>query len=214
MSGSKEVYLEEMREQGYSEANIDDFHKRMIPYILEKWGVPKSARLVEVGIAQGHCSISAYRAGYRNLGAVDYIDLFFKRFKDEYGIDCHNVDITRQPLPFPDDSIDAFIFFHTIEHIANGLPILSEMRRALKPGGKCFIATPDWRKRMKNFFADPTHIKPYDKAGLSRLMRMAGWKDFDVKSFGTSFGLGRLKAYRYFPEVAFTGPDILVVGTK
>jgi ubiquinone/menaquinone biosynthesis C-methylase UbiE len=213
-TSTKELYLQEMREQGYSADDIGDFHTKMIPYLLEQYAVPKSGLLVEVGIAQGHCSISAHRAGYRNLAAVDYVDVNFARFKEKYGINCHNVDITEAALPFADNSVDAFIFFHTIEHISNGMLILSEMFRATKPGGKCFIATPDWRKQVKTFFADPTHIKPYDKEGLSRLMRMAGWKNFDVRSFGTSFGLGRLKAYNYFPQVAFTGPDILVVGKK
>lgn len=211
---TKELYLEEMRDQGYSAENIDAFHTKMIPYVLEKYGVPKAGQLVEVGIAQGHCSISAYRAGYRNLAAIDYVDVNFPRFQADYGIKCFNVDITQDPIPFADNSVDAFIFFHTIEHISNGTLILSEMLRATKPGGKCFVVTPDWRKQVKTFFADPTHIKPYDKVALSRLMRIAGWKNFDVRSFGTVFGMGRLKAFVYFPQLAFLGPDILVVGTK
>ncbi len=88
------------------------------------------------------------------------------------------------------------------------------MLRVTKKGGKVFTVTPDWRKQVKTFFADPTHIKPYDKEGLSRLMRIVGWKQFDVLSFGTAFGLGRFKSYRYFPKTAFMGSDILIVGTK
>jgi len=211
---TKELYLEEMRDQGYSAENIDAFHTKMIPYVLEKYGVPKDGQLVEVGIAQGHCSISAHRAGYRNLAAVDYVDINFPRFLADYGIKCFNVDITADPIPFADNSVDAFLFFHTIEHISNATLILSEMRRATKPSGKCFVVTPDWRKQVKTFFADPTHIRPYDKIALSRLMRIAGWTNFDVRSFGTVFGMGRLKAFMYFPELAFLGPDILVVGKK
>ncbi|HEX3850049.1 MAG TPA: class I SAM-dependent methyltransferase [Polyangiaceae bacterium] len=214
MPTTKEMYLKEMREQGYSGDDIGDFHTKMIPYVLETYGVPKTAKIVEVGIAQGHCSISAYRAGYRNLNGVDYVDLNFAHLKEKFGIDCVNVDITKDKLPFADDSIDCFMFFHTIEHIADATLILSEMRRCTKPGGKCFIATPDWRKQIKTFFADPTHIKPYDKVSISRLMRIAGWENFDVLSFGTAYGLGRLKAYKYIPKVAFIGPDILVVATK
>ena len=116
---TKRLYLEEMRDQGYSAESIGDFHTKMIPYILEKYGVPKDGKLVEVGIAQGHCSISAYRAGYRNLAAVDYVDLNFPRFQADYNIKCFNVDITQQPIPFDDSSVDAFIFFHTIEHISD-----------------------------------------------------------------------------------------------
>ena len=211
---SREHYLQEMREQGYSADDIGDFHIKMIPYVLEKWGVAKNAKMCEVGIAQGHCSIAAYKAGYRNLNGVDYIDVNFKNLKDKYGIDCVNADITKDRLPFEDNTFDCFIFFHTIEHIADATLILSEMLRCLKPGGKLFLATPDWRKQVKTFFADPTHIKPYDKIALGRLMRIAGWKNFETHSFGTAYGLGRLKAYKYVPQCAFIGPDILVVATK
>jgi SAM-dependent methyltransferase len=213
-ASTKQLYLEEMRDQGYSEGNIDAFHTKMIPYVLEKYGVPKEGQLVEVGIAQGHCSISAYRAGYRNLAAIDYVDVNFQRFQSVYGIKCFDVDITKDAIPFADGSVDAFIFFHTIEHISDATLILSEMYRATKRGGKCFIATPDWRKQVKTFFADPTHIKPYDKVSLGRLMRIAGWKEFEIRSFGTVFGMGRLKAFMVLPELAFLGPDILVIGTK
>jgi SAM-dependent methyltransferase len=213
-ASTKQLYLEEMRDQGYSAENIGDFHTTMIPYVLEKYGVPKSGQLVEVGIAQGHCSISAYRAGYRNLAAVDYVDLNFARFQADFGIRCFNADITKEPLPFADGSVDAFLFFHTIEHIPDATLALSEMYRATKPGGKCFVVTPDWRKQVKTFFADPTHIRPYDKVSLGRLMRIAGWKAFDIRSFGTVFGMGRLRAYKVLPELAFLGPDILVVATK
>ena len=50
-ASTKQLYLEEMRDQGYSEATIDAFHTKMIPYVLEKYGVPKSGQLVQYGLA-------------------------------------------------------------------------------------------------------------------------------------------------------------------
>ena len=211
---TKELYIKEMKEQGYSSEKIDYFHLKMIPYLLQKNGVPIGGKVVEVGAAEGHCSISAFRAGYKNLSAVDYTDLNFKFFKNNYGMECYCVDIVKEKLPFNENSVDAFIFFHTIEHISDATLVLSEMLRSLKPGGKCFIATPDWRRQVKTFYADPTHIKPYDKESLARVMRIVGWKNLEINNFGSSFGLGRLKAYKYLPKLAFIGADLLVVGTK
>lgn len=207
-------YLREMAEQGYAMDSIDEFHLFMIPHILERHGVPKSGRLLEVGPAQGHCMISAHRAGYKNLVALDYIDTNFRTFEEKYGAECHRVDITKDDFPLRDDSIDGILFFHTIEHIADAHLCLGEMLRVLKPGGACFVATPDWRKQYKNFFADPTHIKPYDKEGLLRLMRIVGWKDVEVESWGCRFGLGRLQAYRFLPRLGMIGDDILMIGKK
>ncbi len=213
-TSSKELYIQEMKNQGYSNEQIDYFHLKMIPYLLQANGVHKEGKLVEVGAAEGHCSIAAYRAGYKNISAVDYTELNFNYFKDNYGMKCYCIDIVKEPLSFAENSVDAFIFFHTIEHISDATLILSEMLRSLKPGGKCFIATPDWRRQMKTFYADPTHIKPYDKESLARIMRITGWKNFEINNFGSAFGLGRLKAYKYFPKLAFIGSDLLAVGTK
>ncbi len=109
--GVKELYIKEMRDQGYSADSVDEFHKVMIPYLLLSNGVKKDASICEIGIAEGHCSISAYNAGYRNLSAVDYVDVNFPKFTSKYNIRCHNVDITKDKLPFADNSVDAFLFF-------------------------------------------------------------------------------------------------------
>ena len=46
--------------------------------------------------------------------------------------------------------------------------------------GVLFIATPNWARQIKTFHEDPTHIRPFIKSGLSRLLRIHGWTDFQV----------------------------------
>ena len=45
-------------------------------------------------------------------------------------------------LPFPDNSIDAFICISVLEHVKDPALAFREMYRALKPGGYCFIYVP------------------------------------------------------------------------
>lgn len=57
-----------------------------------------------------------------------------------------NVDLTDdRPLPFPDDSFDAIYSYHVLEHLTleDGLRVMREWRRVLKPGGICRVSTPD-----------------------------------------------------------------------
>jgi predicted SAM-dependent methyltransferase len=51
----------------------------------------------------------------------------------------------RRPFPFADQMIDYVYSEHMIEHLnyANGLSMLAECFRVLKPGGKLRLATPD-----------------------------------------------------------------------
>ena len=209
----KQLYLNEMKTAGYSEDNIDDFHKFIIPYLLKINGINKKARIIEIGAAEGHCILTAKFNGFENLGIVDYVDYNFDKFKSK-NIDCYNIDITKDNLPFNENEIDLFIFFHTIEHIFDPNLIISEMKRCLKKGGVMLLATPNWARQIKTFNEDPTHIRPYIKSGLDRLMRIHQWENIKVETFNTRFGFGRLKMYRYFPKLAFIGKDILVTCKK
>ena len=177
-------------------------------------GIEKSEVLAEIGPAQGHCLISAYNAGYRNLNVIDYCDYQFPFFQKEFGVKCYLADIVKDKFPLEDSSVGAYMFFHTIEHIPDAHLCLSEMLRTLKTGGWAFIVTPDWRKRFKSFYADPTHIKPYDKMSLNRLLRITGWKTIQTSSWGARFGLGRFRIFKYFPKLGMIGCDILAAARK
>lgn len=209
----KELYLNEMKETGYNEENISDFHNFIIPYLLKLNNISKNSRIIDIGAAEGHCSLTAKLNGFENLGVVDYVDYNFEKFRKKK-IDCYNVDITKEKLPFQDNSIDLFLFFHTIEHIFDPNLIISEMKRCLKINGRMILATPDWAKQIKTFNEDPTHIRPYIKSGLKRLMRIHQWNEIKVQSFGSGFGFSRLKLYKFLPSLAFIGKDILVTCKK
>ncbi len=65
--------------------------------------------------------------------------------------ECADVKADIVALPFGDGSIDAAIFYHTIEHVdrAGGLTALRELHRVLRPGGTLAIETPDRLKLIE-----------------------------------------------------------------
>lgn len=58
------------------------------------------------------------------------------------GVTYHDL---RNPLPFQNDSVDFFFSEHFFEHLAksDGLKLLGEIKRCLKPGGVSRITVPD-----------------------------------------------------------------------
>ena len=46
------------------------------------------------------------------------------------------------PLPFPSDHFAAVWACHTLEHVANIFPLMSELWHVLKPGGTLFVECP------------------------------------------------------------------------
>ena len=70
-----------------------------------------------------------------DIGAVD---------GDEENITIRQADITGC-LPFAADSLDLVTCLAVLEHIENPLPVLSECRRVLRPGGRLILTTPSER---------------------------------------------------------------------
>jgi len=60
------------------------------------------------------------------------------------------------PLPFEDESIDAILASHVLEHIKNWTGLMKECHRVLRPRGVLHIKVPEARCRAA--YADPTHI--------------------------------------------------------
>lgn len=69
------------------------------------------------------------------------------------------VDLEKGILPFDDDSVDAVIAHHILEHIGeNFLTFMKELYRVCKDGTVIDIEVP--HHRHENFFGDPTHKRP------------------------------------------------------
>ena len=75
-------------------------------------------------------------------------------------------------LPNPDQSFDVVVSFETIEHFAEHVGFLKEVRRVLRPGGLLIVSTPD----RDNYSpaeapANPFHIKEMSGAEFEALLR-------------------------------------------
>jgi len=71
------------------------------------------------------------------------------------GIKVFKTDFEKDNLLFADNYFDAVLFLETIEHLANPLKILAEIRRVVKPGGEVIISTPN----SVGLFARYSHLR-------------------------------------------------------
>jgi len=59
-------------------------------------------------------------------------------------VTIRQVDVERQPMPFADASFDVVSCFETIEHLKfTPMPMMREMNRVLKTGGRLVLTTPN-----------------------------------------------------------------------
>lgn len=92
------------------------------------------------------------------------------------GLDYSDLDFEFNKLPFENCSVDIFISLAVIEHLQNPSIFISEIFRCLKPGGMIYISTPNFQLDWKNFYNDPTHVKPYTSVSLEKLLHFFGFQ--------------------------------------
>ena len=74
-------------------------------------------------------------------------------------------------LPFPDEEYDGVILDNVLEHLMNPNPLLNEIRRVLKKGGRLIVGVPGRR----GYASDPDHKKFYDRDALRNILSSAGF---------------------------------------
>ena len=93
------------------------------------------------------------------------------------GLDIDTLNFELDALPLEDNSVDFAVSLAVIEHLSNPTIFLNEINRVLKPGGLIYLSTPNFRLDFKNFYNDPTHVKPYTPSSLEMLLSMHGYNN-------------------------------------
>lgn len=109
-------------------------------------------------------------------GTNHFSQICIKHGFEAEGIDIEQVNFEKDKLPYKNNTFNIVHFNAVLEHIKNPDNILTEIKRILKPNGLVIINTPNWQMDFKNFYNDPTHVKPYTPKSLKMLVEMYGFK--------------------------------------
>lgn len=82
-----------------------------------------------------------------------------------------------QHLPFKEDILDFVVASEVIEHIANPVQVLAEVRRVLKPEGKFLIQTPNKHVTLGKFLSSREcgHVHEFVFSELKNLLTSYGF---------------------------------------
>lgn len=102
-------------------------------------------------------------------------------------------------LPFRKDSVDGINCSHLVEHIIEPIDVLEEGKRVLKPDGVIVVRTPDLVRHFEHFYDDPSHINPFTKKKVEKILVYSGYKN--VKVIYGDCTLNWLKPLTLFPRI-------------
>jgi 2-polyprenyl-3-methyl-5-hydroxy-6-metoxy-1,4-benzoquinol methylase len=129
---------------------------------------PGSGNVLKWLVSQGHQPTAVEHSPTlaARLAAIFSIPVLVGEFE------CLEIDPARY---------DAVCSFHVIEHVSDPLEHLRAAYRAVKPGGLCFVATPNGRSLQQivapslspNF--DSAHVSVFSPQSLRLLSQQAGW---------------------------------------
>jgi 2-polyprenyl-3-methyl-5-hydroxy-6-metoxy-1,4-benzoquinol methylase len=100
---------------------------------------------------------------------------------DAVGLDINNgIDLESSALPFRNEKFDIVYMGSVIEHIEHPSVMLSQIKRVLKKYGILVVITPNIDQCKFGFYNDPTHVKPYNPAGIAEIMAIFGFEKLAV----------------------------------
>lgn len=113
----------------------------------------------------------------------------------------------RNPLPFPDGSVDYIFNEHFFEHLApeDGVKVMGDLRRVLKPGGVLRIAMPDLEGVVNTYLHVPLSEDPVIKEfNIDFVKTRAEWMNMSMRWWGHMWLYDWEELERRLGEAGFT----------
>ncbi len=143
--------------------------------------IPRGGSLLDLGSAEGGTlrRFARVRPDLRLFA----VDIAGQPERYPPGCEFHRADLERDRLPWRDSSMDALTCLHLVEHLRDLRPLMREVSRLLRPGGRAFFETPHpcsltlpssggWFPL--NFHDDATHVRLVSPEELARRAAEAG----------------------------------------
>ena len=128
----------------------DPYHLKRIDRLMPLSG---GDRVLEIGCGQGHLTKRLAARG------VDVVGIDANPNAPEVAETSRVVCMRAEQLDFEDDSFDAVVSVHAIEHIPELAEALQETARVLAPGGKALFIYP--AEPIMGLYAIPTSVILY-----------------------------------------------------
>jgi SAM-dependent methyltransferase len=163
-------------------------------------------RLLDIGCGYGFF-LNAMKQHHWEVTGIEISKDGRQYARHQYGIDVYSKPL--ETLSLPDGYFDAVTLFYVIEHIADPLTVLNEVKRILKPGGLVLIRWPHTTPIIKmlgplskrlDLYHTPYHLYDFSKQTIERVLTLSGLAD--IKTMVGGYTLSPIRINRW-PSIVF-----------
>ena len=155
-----------------------------VHYRLPRW-VPEG-RVLEIGCGPGYFLTVLRDLGWQPTG-LEWDAEFARRVSRETGIRVLETPESLEAVP--DETFDAVVLWHVLEHVPDPVGTMREARRVLKRRGELRMEVPNalslsatLLKPYSAGIAEPRHFFHFSPRTLALVLRAAGWTDFHIRT--------------------------------
>jgi SAM-dependent methyltransferase len=182
-------YLELERRYRGTEEEIRERIGAYLPYLQ---GLPDGAAVLDLGCGRGEALALLRDHGIAGRG-VDSSARMVQLCR-ERGLAAEEGELLQALAGVPEASLGGVVSFHVIEHLPPGAldRLVRRAYRALRSGGVLILETPNPLSLVvaaRNFWLDPTHVRPVHPASLKLMVELAGFEPverLDLRPFPAS----------------------------
>jgi SAM-dependent methyltransferase len=151
-------------------------------------GIEPGERVLDLGSGAGDFTREIVRAGARPVG-VEVAEAAIARARSRHPELDFRLAPIDGPLPVNDGAFDVVWSSEVIEHVADTARWLSEVRRALRPGGRLRLTTPSHGRILVALggverFSEPLgdHLHLYTRRSLHEVLSELGFDGVSVRT--------------------------------
>ena len=198
-----ESYYEEIEQDTYS-------HQGHIYYIMD-WLSWDGKKVLEVGTGVGTDARNMIGRGgiYQGINVDQGSVVTTARALEVYGLSGNVTRCSATELVFPDNSFDIVYSFGVLHHIPDAERAVSEITRALKPGGELLVMV--YNKSSINYRLEilvlrKLFVRLLRVPGMIRLFGLLGFPETKLRRHAEIFASGKLSAEEWLSRNT-DGPD-------